>query len=51
MHFSAKMLGNSNMKQWEKVLSGLEVGEALLRGHYTINERKNICEKPIVLRI
>ncbi|WP_455191143.1 ATP-binding protein [Eubacterium ramulus] len=51
MHFSAKMLGNSNKKQWEKVLSGLEVGEALLHGHYMINGRKNVCEKPIVLRI
>ena len=51
MHFSAKMVANGNIKQWEKVLSNLEVGEALLRGHYMINGRKNVCEKPIVLRI
>lgn len=51
MRFSAKIVENDNISKWQKLFTGLNVGEAVLRGHYTINEKNNICEKPLVLRI
>lgn len=51
LKFSAQIIDCQNYKQWQKLLSNLNVGSVVLKGHYQINEKNTICVRPIICKI
>lgn len=49
--FFAGIIDQENVNQWHKVLGTLNVGEAVLKGNYRINEKQSICTLPIICKI
>lgn len=48
--YSAQIIDPVNLKIWEPILHQLQKCEALLKGHYRINNRSRVCDTPIVIR-
>lgn len=46
----AKIIGYSTWKEWIDVLSTLEIGEFVLKGHFTVNEGTKVWHTPIICR-
>lgn len=44
----AKLIDVEKSGAWKKILKKLNVGQAILLGHYCVNNKKNICEKPVI---
>lgn len=51
LKFSAKLIASYNVSAWIKILDGLRIGEAVLKGSYYINNNRQIATTPIICRI
>ena len=49
--YVADMIDPGNRQEWVKILSTLQVGQAVLKGRYSINKNRKECETPIVCNI
>lgn len=49
--FTAELIMRTKQKEWRQLLNDLEVGEAVLKGSYTVNSSKRILHDPIVCKI
>lgn len=47
----AKLIDEEESGVWRKLLKNLNIGEAVLLGHYCVNERRRIYKRPIVCKI
>lgn len=47
----AEMIDQEHAQEWRKILSGLQVGEAVLSGSYTVNENQKVLHRPIVVNV
>ncbi len=48
---TAELIDFEHMGEWKKILANLQIGEAVLKGAYRVNEGKKLCERPIICRI
>lgn len=44
----AKLIDMEDLGAWKKILKNLKIGQAVLLGHYYVNSKKIINEKPII---
>lgn len=51
MRFVANMIDPDNICAWKKVLQNLQVGEAILKGRYRLNDNKREIETPITCQV
>lgn len=51
MRFSANVIDDQNVKKWREILGNLRVGEAVLKGNYTLNGGTRIMTRPLICRI
>ena len=51
IRFSAKVIAPQEPQIWQKVLSNLKVGQAVLKGHYQLRPEGKILHTPIVCEI
>lgn len=47
----AEVIDSEHAQEWRKILSGLQVGEAVLSGSYTVNENQKVLHRPIVVNV
>lgn len=48
LYACAKLIDAEETGTWKRILRNLNIGEAVLLGHYQVNGRKKVNEKPIV---
>lgn len=51
MKLVANMIDFNHPKEWRKILNGLRIGEAILKGNYTLNSMKKRVETPILCKV
>lgn len=51
LKFSASIVDPQNVKQWLNLLDGLDIGEAVLKGNYTLNHGDTRITDPIICKI
>lgn len=51
MIFSARIIDPENVQEWRRILMGLHIGEAILKGNYTINSGNVLLNRPIICKI
>lgn len=49
--YVADIIDHGNRKGWVKILGALQVGQAILKGRYTINHNRKECETPIICNV
>lgn len=47
----ADLIDPERKREWKRILGSLQVGEAVLKGRYTINCNRRVCETPVICRI
>ena len=48
--YSARVIAPMNPRIWERELEGLKKGEALLKGHYRLDNRNRILDTPLIIK-
>lgn len=49
--YVADIIDHGNRNGWVKILGALQVGQAVLKGRYTINHNRKECETPIICNV
>lgn len=49
MRFSANIIDKENVKQWQKILGDLNIGEAVFKGTFTLNDGNRKMSTPIIV--
>ena len=47
----AGLIDPERKREWKRILGSLQVGEAVLKGRYTINCNRRVCETPVICRV
>lgn len=47
----AKLIETENAEEWSRILDDLKVGEAVIKGCYSINDNNEVMERPIICRV
>ena len=47
----ADLIDPERKREWKRILGSLQVGEAVLKGRYTINCNRRVCETPVICRV
>ncbi len=48
--YSARLIAPMNPRIWERELAGLKKGEALLKGHYRLDNRNRVLDTPLIIK-
>lgn len=51
LKYVADIIDPGNRQEWVKILSTLQVGQAVLKGRYSINQNRKECETPIICNV
>lgn len=51
LKYVADIIDPGNRQKWVKILSTLQVGQAVLKGRYSINQNRKECETPIICNV
>lgn len=51
MKFIASLIDPDEISVWRRLLQNLQVGEAVLKGSYQINDGEKVCETPIICKV
>ena len=51
LKYVADIIDPGNRQEWVKLLSTLQVGQAVLKGRYSINQNRKECETPIICNV
>lgn len=49
--YVADMIDPGNRQEWVKILGTLQVGQAVLKGRYSLNQNRKECEIPIICNV
>lgn len=49
--YVADMIDPGNRQEWVKILGSLQVGQAVLKGRYSLNQNRKECEIPIICNV
>lgn len=47
----ADIIDPGNKQEWRRILDSLQVGQAVLKGRYTLNKNRKECETPIICNV
>lgn len=49
--YVADIIDPGNKQEWRRILDSLQVGQAVLKGRYTLNKNRRKCETPIICNV
>ena len=49
--YVADIIDHGNRQEWRRILDSLQVGQAVLKGRYTLNKNRRKCETPIICNV
>lgn len=47
----AELIDSEHVQEWRKILSGLQIGQAVLVGNYRVNDNTKVLQRPIVVNV
>lgn len=51
LRYVADIIDSGNRQEWGRILDSLQVGQAVLKGKYTLNYNRKECETPIICNV
>lgn len=47
----AELIDSEHVQEWREILSGLQIGQAVLVGNYRVNDNTKVLQRPIVVNV